>query len=239
MENRMLLFLICLLLVSAGCKKDEGIFCKKGKGTVQKREIYLDSFNSIDLEGSGSVFIKQGTPQKVEVETNENLFKDLNQHISGKEWKIKFHRCICRYDKLNIYISVPDLESIKISGSGIVNTTDTIVTNNLSLHIAGSGNIYAQARCTSVSSDISGSGNINLVGTAKTFSSHTSGSGDIEASDLSVSTAVVDINGSGKTKINVQNDLTVNISGSGDVYYKGHPEINSKTSGSGRVQSIN
>jgi hypothetical protein len=39
--------------------------------------------------------------------------------------------------------------------------------------------------------------------------------------------------------VTVDNDLDITISGSGDVFYKGHPDINSSITGSGKVIDAN
>ena len=65
------------------------------------------------------------------------------------------------------------------------------------------------------------------------------GSGSFFGFPLSASTAMVDIMGSGECEITVNNDLDVLIEGSGSVYYKGSPSIQSDITGSGRVVNAN
>ena len=49
----------------------------------------------------------------------------------------------------------------------------------------------------------------------------------------------ISISGSGRATINLEGELDVRISGSGNVYYKGNPTgVNSSTSGSGKVRRM-
>jgi len=84
---------------------------------------------------------------------------------------------------------------------------------------------------------LTGSGDIKISGSADVFTVKQVSSGDVSAFGFEVETCVVDKSGSGDTKIYVTGELAVTASGSGDVYYKGSPDISSiSTSGSGDVR---
>ena len=65
-------------------------------------------------------------------------------------------------------------------------------------------------------------------------------SGDVSALKLIAEQCQINKSGSGDTKVFVNGELMVTSSGSGDVYYKGSPDVKSviKT-GSGDIRNIN
>ena len=85
---------------------------------------------------------------------------------------------------------------------------------------------------------VGGSGDVSLTGHTKDFTCSTSGSGDINCGGLESENATVKIIGSGNAHVFASVHLSVDIVGSGDVYYRGNPaspEIH--TAGSGSVQA--
>jgi len=85
---------------------------------------------------------------------------------------------------------------------------------------------------------INGSGNIIINGTAKDLEIKINGSGDFRGVALSAFTSDIEINGSGKARVNVKDNLNADLKGSGSVYYLGSPKIKTNISGSGEVKKI-
>jgi hypothetical protein len=91
-------------------------------------------------------------------------------------------------------------------------------------------------RAKSISMNISGSGNIELAGTAETAEISISGSGNADCGKLQVDKALAKISGSGNVKIFANQSIKANISGSGNVLYKGAAnDIETHSAGSGKV----
>jgi hypothetical protein len=126
-------------------------------------------------------------------------------------------------------------------------------------NVSGSGNIKLNGECKRFSSDVSGSGKvvvsvtssgaadfgvsgsgkIEASGSASTVTATISGSGKVMAGDLETNSCDVKIAGSGDVEINVKNELDANITGSGNVRYKGNPsKVNSHSAGSGHVRKL-
>jgi hypothetical protein len=210
----------------------------QGKGPIVRKTLDISSFEGFSLTFSGNVYVRQGSEQKVEVESHENLIGLLSKQVEDKYWKIRFTENVGRYDKFNVYITVPTLNAVRLSGSGDIKG-ETAFKNlgKLALGISGSGNLNFDFEATEVEARISGSGDMNLKGNAKSINLGISGSGDISALDVQVEAAMIQISGSGDASIHSTENLEVRISGSGDVYYKGRPRMSSKVSGSGDVVS--
>ncbi|MCX2742865.1 DUF2807 domain-containing protein [Mangrovivirga sp. M17] len=143
-------------------------------------------------------------------------------------------------DEIKIYISTPRLNSVNLSGSGTIKGESTFKTDNMRISLSGSGDIILEVESENIKVDLAGSGDITLSGSAREATAKVAGSGDIDMKKIKVETMDISIAGSGDIVAWVTGTLNCNISGSGDVEYKGNPEkVNSKTMGSGSVEAIN
>ena len=210
--------------------------CEEGVGNIVKKEIVLESFDEITLEGNYQLFLSQGKSQKVYIESYENLIPFLNTKVSRGEWKIDFDPCVESSKPINIYATVVNLKELNIEGSGSIKGESLIKSNQLYLNIDGSGEIKLQLDVKELESEVNGSGDIQLSGTTKKHKIEINGSGDLEAYDLLTDNCEIEINGSGDVKVNVSYDLKAEVNGSGDIYYKGSVKnINSSINGSGNL----
>ena len=96
----------------------------KGNGEVVSKDLKLDKFTGIELSFSGDVIITQGATQKVRVEGQQNIIDLINTDVSGVNWKIGFVKNVNNHKNLTIYITIPTLTKIGISGSGSIKTTN-------------------------------------------------------------------------------------------------------------------
>ncbi len=219
---------------------DDGLFnCVDGNGPVVTETISLPSFSGINLEISAQVFIKQGPVQEVVVEGKGNIIDELERDVSNGIWEIETDRCVRDIGDLKIFITLPDISSLRVDGSGDIISENTLVVNDVDLRISGSGNIDVAMEADDIDANISGSGRITLEGSADELEFRISGSGDLHAFDMPCRTADLNISGSGDAEVRVSDQLDVRISGSGDVFYKGNPTLNVQITGSGQVINAN
>ncbi len=239
------LFLMAFTVVSlSGCyfgdDDDGGIFrCEGGDGEVITRIIDLPNFDAIHLSSSVYVYLRQGPTQKVEVEGQENIIELLELDVQNDTWDIEFDRCIRDYKDFKVYITIPEITSVKVSGSGHVIGENEWTGDDLTLRVSGSGEMDLALDVDNLDSKISGSGRMRLEGTTDDFYLKISGSGDYNAFDLEALEGEVNISGSGDVDVRVVDYLKVKISGSGDLRYKGFPALDVNITGSGDVTNAN
>lgn len=208
----------------------------KGEGPIVRKELKIDKFNGIELAISGNVYLREGDRQSVSVESHKNIIELLHTSVQNDLWKIHFTKSVRGYQKMNVYVTVPTLQRIAVSGSGnIRGETPFNWKGTVKLAVSGSGDIQIELHSAEVDASISGSGDITVKGTAGRLEVAISGSGNVHAAGLNVETAAVAISGSGDCSAHPRNDLDVRISGSGDVTYYGKPKVHSKISGSGNI----
>ena len=234
------IFIVSLMLTSCvvDLDDDRGIFgrCVDGDGPIVTRTINLPTIEGVDLELPAKVYISQGDEQSIVIEGKENIIDELELDVRDQIWEIDSDRCLRDIDELNIFITLESIRYLKISGSGEIVSEDFLNTDDIELYISGSGDMDLGLRSDDIDSRISGSGTIILEGSADTLDFEISGSGDYRAFDLESRRAFIKISGSGDAEVFVQDELVVEIRGSGDVIYRGNPTVEAQISGSGRVE---
>jgi hypothetical protein len=207
----------------------------KGSGNIVIEERALSGFDRIVVEGSMDIYIRQDNEQILELEADDNILPIISTSVRGGELRIKSTRSYRSREEVKVYITVVDLEELKIRGSGDIYGESVLAGDRLNLEISGSGNMDMEIYYDRLFSEIFGSGNFNLYGEAIEQEVRINGSGDYRASDLLSVEADVNISGSGNSTVNVSDYLRAEIRGSGDIIYYGNPEVNSSIRGSGRL----
>lgn len=210
-----------------------------GEGDVVKRTLDVDDFDGFTLAVSGDVYLRQGNKTEFVIKAQENIIDNIELKMEGSHLKITYDRPVWKSKGIDIYITVPTLNKIGVSGSGDV-SGDEKFTNlkDLQIAVSGSGNVKFECDAEDVDTRVSGSGNVSVKGTGTSFSARVSGSGNVRASDLEVADANVRVSGSGNVYVFATESLEASVSGSGDVKYKGKPRLKAKASGSGDIEAI-
>jgi hypothetical protein len=213
--------------------------CLQGSGKIIKENRNPGEFNKVSLAGIGNIYVTQGNENALIVESDDNIIKHITTIIKGSTLIVDSDRQICP-GKINLYVTMKQVEGLKIKGSGDIITKNKINSDKLALVLDGSGNIQADVEGSNVKCEINGSGDIRLNGKLN-YSYYTiNGSGNINSSDCEVTKCEVEIFGSGNAKVNVKEELNVKVFGSGDVLYKGEPKnVSEKVLGSGGVRRMN
>ena len=231
---------LTLMQFSCDFDFDDGIGpCVRGNGNNVSRELNLPDFTGVDLDISAEVIITQGDNFKVTVEGESNIIAELETDVRNGVWEIDFDRCVRDQDELTIFITMPRVRSLSISGSGIITSTNIMQVDDINLSISGSGKIDVGLDADDISSRISGSGRVVLEGESNSVEHTVSGSGDLFAFLLQTRDADIRVSGSGNSEVKVSDNLNVRISGSGDVYYRGKPQVEVSVSGSGKLVNAN
>jgi hypothetical protein len=201
----------------------------------------LPPFTEISLRINGDIHLTQGDGQSVEIKAKSSTINKLITEVKDRKLVIRFSATDSWFKnwnpgKVDIFITIPQIDALSVSGSGSILSDDEISSRILDLAVSGSGDIRLTDLSTEkVSAAISGSGDIYLEGsdTADALDAAISGSGDIKASGLKAKNVNVKISGSGDCDVYAVDQLKVRVIGSGTVRYDGNPQIDSNVSGSG------
>jgi len=223
MRNISKLISICWLVGLAftmSCSKDDENPCVQAGGPIVTDTRMVDNFHSIEAVWVGNIYLTQGTSQVLEIVTHENILNLITTTVANGVLDLQLTGCTQGDLDLDVFITVPELRGVSLSGVGdIIGQTD-FQTDNLAISLEGVGNV-------------------NFSGQANSFDLSISGVGNVSAFGLTAETCTIVISGSGDVEVTATNQLDVTISGTGNVYYKGNPMITSSISGSGSVIDSN
>ncbi len=239
--NSLLILLLTLLTItSCHIDDDNGFFnCIRGEGNVVTQEITVPDFTGVKLEIAADVYITQGDDYSVIVTGQQNIIDELERDVQNGRWEIEFDGCVKNYSELTIFIEMPLVDYLSISGSGTIYGENTLYVDEIDLKISGSGDIIFDLNAYKIDAKVSGSGKMKLSGEAEIANYKISGSGDYHNFQLETLVTEVNISGSGNAEVFVEDYLEVDITGSGDVYYKGYPTLDVRITGSGNVIDAN
>jgi hypothetical protein len=195
---------------------------KRGSGNIVKTTRDLSGFTGIDLTGSDDAFVTAGSKQEVRIESDDNIIEDIVTEVRGGVLYVGMKNGNYNNTHTKIYITIPTLDLLRLTGSGDVTVSDGFTMNTMEIKLSGSGDIrFGRA-------------------TAKNLNITLSGSGDITAGDLESENVAVRLSGSGDIRVNAKSSLDARVSGSGDIVYRGSPQQVSKSvSGSGDIRQKN
>ncbi|MEZ4938505.1 MAG: DUF2807 domain-containing protein [Crocinitomicaceae bacterium] len=252
------LFLISILFLS--CKKIDA-----SKGEKLDHSVSVGSFNQIVLKFGGILnYTEDSTQHTVTLHTSQAVMDILDVKVENgqlifglkdgytlthpEDIEISVVSPLCNYfnlsgiGKMNIFRTSDSLLNrceFIISGNGDANVNKMHATELFSL-VSGSGNIRIEnINVVNNASVVSGSGDIALYGNTYTNILQVSGVGNINSYSLNSVHANINFSGSASARVRVDSTLNVNISGYGNVFYKGYPAITSSISGDGGVIDSN
>jgi len=214
--------------------------------TVNTTEIvdrHLSGFNAINIAGPYDVYVKQGTVESVKVEAPSDMMSRILTEVNNGVLKIYSKHEMWnwgfswgRHNKIRVYVTIKNVNSVNISGSGDAYFKEGLSANSLKLRISGSDDMTGRVEAKMLESSISGSGDMRLSGHANNSAVSVVGSGDFSARGLVTENSSVRVTGSGDARINASQRVDASVSGSGDVHYTGGAKsITSHKSGSGDI----
>jgi hypothetical protein len=219
--NKLSFYILALFAMFFACNDNDSANCIVISGGVITETRQVSDFHSISLEGIGNILLTQGTPQSLRIETHQSVLGRLTTSVSNNVLQIKLEDCIeGSLDKLDIHITIPDIEKLEILGVG---------------NIIGQNELDLDA----LEIDIEGVGDISLYGSTDRLEITSSGVGNVRAFDLISGVCEVFLTGAGNVEVTAENELEANISGAGNIFYKGTPVIEANISGSGNLINAN
>ena len=227
-------FLVLLITLAAGCVSN--VPCVSGSGNVKSETRTVGAFQSIDLQGTGNIYVTQGNESSLRVEAEDNLLPYLQTNVTNGILRVGMNQsCVRNTRPINVYATMRDVRDLSVGGAGNIVSQSPLTSDRISVGIAGSGSIDLNVTATTLNSSITGAGSERVAGKVSIHRVTIAGTGTLDAFDLGTATTIIDITGTGNAKVTVSENLTVKISGAGTVMYRGNPTVSKEITGVGSV----
>ena len=210
---------------------------------AEKENRKVPSFSEISFRISGKLYLDQGSSQSVRVVAKSSTLEEIITEVKGRSLVIRFRtnnifRQSFNPGKVEVYVTVPEINALSVSGSGDIIADSKIQSRIIDLMVSGSGDIsLEELDAERVKAAVSGSGDILIEkgGVAEDFSVVVSGSGNVETLGFEAKHVDAKVAGSGSCTVHAIETLKARVAGSGGVRYKGDPQIDTSVLGSGKV----
>jgi hypothetical protein len=211
------------------------------KAAAKKQEKQdLQHFDTINLSGVGNLYIKQTDEENFTMEADETLLPLIKVSVKDKTLYLDLADASNHLKaNINYYLNIKTVNNITASGLTHIFIPNGLQTNTLKLSISGFGSeADININVKQFTAKIEGGAKIeaNGIATAQVVDIH--GAGEFDGTKLVGDTATVAINGSSIAKTNISGNLSVDISGDGDIKYCGKPNITKNISDNGKIARL-
>lgn len=232
--------------------------CVLGEQAVEAKVQALEPFVGVVLNMGANVTLIEGSTYQAELIGPADALNVIDVEIVNGLCQIGTTTCILSETDVQIKLTLPQVETVILNGSGDVETANAFSTRpqRLAVTINGSGNTQLDLPAdiadlevdgsgdlslmvssqTDVEANIDGSGDINLQSGSGNFKGIITGSGNIRGEAYTANEARIEIDGSGSAYLTVTSLLHVVIDGSGSVFYAGTPRVFQTINGSGKLE---
>jgi hypothetical protein len=238
------------------------VFVSLASFAQNREERRVAPFDKVELSGSMDVVLERGNAEGVRIETQNLDTRQVLTEVQGRTLKVYMEKGAeknMRNVRTKVFVTFRNLSEIDRSGSGNLLVLSDLSAPRFTFSSSGSGNLSCKGsiQADQISFRGSGSGNTDLAGfqtdllnlsqsgsgnlkisggRARNINLETSGSGNIDAFGLNSEVCMVKQSGSGNLHISTSESLEVSMHGSGNVLYKGSPNVRRTShSGSGSI----
>ncbi len=234
--------LLLLLATSFGHAQNWSKNKIEGNGKVVSQVRSTSQYDEIITNCSFLVELISGPEGQITLTGDENLLELIHVTVENNALKIGIEKGIwfdTRGERIKITVPFEKISRIDFGGSGDLKTNDKIVSENLEIHVSGSGTTTVQIETLQIKAILSGSGTLEISGTTVNFDAKLSGSGGMACKKLLSQNSTALLSGSGHIDLNCSESLHAKVSGSGGITYSGNPKYtDNKVSGSGEILSF-
>jgi hypothetical protein len=207
-----------------------------GNNKVVTKEREAGSFSGIKVSTGIDVYLKQGNNQSIRVEADENLHEYILTEIEGDVLHVYTEANIRDAGEKKVYVTMKEISSVKATSAGDVIGETPVKTDEIEIDASSAGDIKLEVYAKDIEVDISSSGDVTLTGEADVLEADLSSAGNLNAADLKVREAEVNVSSAGDADINVTEKLQARASSAGDVHYSGNPKyVDAHSSSAGSI----
>ena len=212
-----------------------------GSGNMETFTFNVGEVTEIRVEMLCNIVYHSAPSDTVTLEVQPNLAEHIRVEESGGILTVRATRNINVTGTGNtpvLTVSSPSLNRVSHAGAGRFTAVDPIVGNDFTFSIAGAAEGKAELHVQNLSVSLAGAGNLELSGTADKADFSMTGAGRLDALDLQTRTASINLAGVGTVSISCSDSLSVTAGGVGTVEYRGSPTLDLTRGGLVTVRQV-
>lgn len=187
---------------------------------VEKTSQPNHPISKVELTSDFTVYLTQDTFYQIKVQGYENLVNHVAIMEEAGKLTIGTEKdYVLEQSNIVVHITSTNFTQIKLTGGGIIQSTDSLTTNTIEV-------------------TNNGSGTISLLGDANVVNAYSAGSGITRLCALQADTVNAFMLGSGYLSTKPLNKLNAQVQGSGQIQYWGTPTLSFSITGGGSLAQI-
>ncbi|MBE0640166.1 MAG: DUF2807 domain-containing protein [Bacteroidales bacterium] len=215
------LFLAMILVIATSPVSAQRL---NGNKNVVSQERTVENFTGIDVGGAFVVYLTIKDQTTLKVEADENLLDAITTKVKGDRLYISSSG-LRNATKLNIYVTVPEISNLNVSGAARIEGSNTITSTNLDIIASGASEVRLDIDVEQLKVDASGASDVKLTGSAGSSNLMASGAAHIKAKDLVSEVSTANASGASSISVNSNTKVTTKTSGAGDINVYGDPAV--------------
>lgn len=228
------LFIVLFFAMLMACETNN-IKCIRVGATIISETRELNGFDGVVFDHMGDLKLTQGSEFSFKITGPENVVELTKTKIDNGLLVIWTDDCFNGDYDLTVEVTAPNYELINLNGFGSISTVGSIDGDVIEMELIGSGEIDAEIYANQLITTIAGTGDITYRGSVLNHQLSCSGQFTLNGYALETDHTSIDVTGIGDSYVTVNETLTVNIEGTGNVYYRGSPVIESDITGIGEI----
>jgi hypothetical protein len=235
--NKILLGVALALVIYLGISSF-GLFTNiKGSGKLIKETRNLEVFHAIEAGGIYDIILKQGEPQQVTVETDDNIMPVIITKVKDGELEITQEKGSINATKLEVTITLSNIDEIDISGACTIKSIGLIKSNKLEIECSGATEAEMELECKKLDLDFSGASKGAFEGKTKDLEIEASGASKVDCENVKADVVSVDASGASKVLFSANKVINIGASGASKVIYQTEgATLQTETSGAADIQ---
>jgi hypothetical protein len=213
------------------CLQEGLTFYKHPDASIQ--DTYTKNFEVKDFDRLkvGSIFkinVRPGQVFAVKVSGDREYVDEVLAEVKGGELEITFKEGKTRLrlkNAVTIEVTLPYLRAVNFSGTTNSTIHPGFTTSNFVAYISGTANAEITMESQEMYLDVSGAANLKITGKSDKLKVNTDGTSGLDAFNLTVTDATVDVSGTSGAKINASGSIKANASGAASIKYKGDAKV--------------
>jgi len=196
-----------------------------GKGELLTKEIELtDNFEKLSVSKGWKVELIRAEENNIHISASKNLIPLFKYTLAENHLQINSKKKINNLQEsvIRVYHTKPLIYYSTESGSQLI-SNEKVIGENITINTSSGSNLELNIKSKNTNISCSSGSLITLKGTSINLKANASSGSSLEAENLSVKSAELDVNSGANIEIDVKQSIEAKASSGGSITYSGNP----------------
>jgi hypothetical protein len=197
----------------------------------------INDYNGIKIKGRIEVQLTQGQERKTEVNAAKNIVPLITTEVVNGILTIESKNRLDEEERVNVFITMPVIQSLEMSEGASVETTGNFTGDNLTINSSSGSNGQLNLTYKKLNCELSSGSDLDIDGDAEEAVLKASSGAHMEAGDMITKICSIETQSGANATVHASQELTASVHSGSVLNYRGDPaktNINSTAGGSVR-----